>query len=100
MNKFALAIALSILPNYSNALTVQEGCKVLTDHIQVFAFAKEYGMPYESAVAWVADLTYVEPWSDLLATAIVELYSTDYEVPIQQMGTIAYTACLETFGVE
>ena len=93
---FATILLIYATPSF--ALTAEEGCKVLATHVEVMALAKDYGMPYESAVAWVADLPYVEPWSNMLAMSIEFLYSSETQLPRNQLGVPTFIACVNTLG--
>lgn len=89
-----LLIALLATPSSSLALTSEESCRIVAEYAQAIAAAKEYGLEYDNAIDWVADLPYRKPWSDMLAVS-VELTYSDNLLP-EQIGVMTYLACLAT----
>lgn len=93
-----LAAFLLVLPTSGYALTTEEGCKVLAQHAEVIALAREFGLPYDNAIDWVADLPYVEPWSGMLASTVEYMYTEANPLPLELVGTSTFIACVGAIG--
>jgi hypothetical protein len=89
-----LVIALALMPSSSLALTNEESCRIVAEYSHAIASAKEYGLEYDNAIDWVADLPYRKPWSDMLAFSVEQMYSDSQELQPQQRGIIIYLSCL------
>jgi hypothetical protein len=93
-----LAAFLLVVPTAGQALTVEEGCKVLSQHAEVIAVAKEFGLEHDNAIEWVADLPYVEPWSGMLASTVEYMYTEADGLPPEQLGVSTFIACVGAIG--
>lgn len=97
MIKYLTAVLL-LVPASSNALTVEEGCRVLSQHAEVIALAKEFGLEYSNAIDWVADLPYIDPWSGMLASTVEFMYTETNVIPLDRIGVSTFLACVGTLG--
>jgi len=93
-----LAAFLLVMPTSGQALTVEEGCRALAQHAEIIAVAKEFGLEYDNAIDWVADLPYVEPWSAMLASTVEYMYTETDGLPPEQIGVSTFLACVGTLG--
>jgi len=90
-----LAALVFLIPTNVQALTVAEGCQVLASQVAVMAMAKDYGMSYDTANEWVADMPFVEPWSKLLAITVDTMYKEKMNITPEDMGLSTFIACVE-----
>lgn len=93
-----LAAILLVVPVCSHAMTTEDGCKTLATHAEVISLAKEFGLGYDKALAWVADLPYVEPWSGMLAATVEWMYTSPEANSPDTVGESTYLACVGTLG--
>ena len=93
-----LAAFLLVMPTTGYALTTEEGCKVLAEHAEIIAVAKDFGLEHDNAIDWVADLPYVEPWSGMLASTVEYMYTEADGLPPEQLGVSTFIACVGAIG--
>lgn len=91
-----LAVTL-LLATSASAQTAEDGCGVVASTSGAVMIAKNHGLTYETALDWVASLTYREPWSMMLATTVEFIYQ-DYEGTVEQLITAVYSSCVQTLG--
>lgn len=93
-------IALLAVPTLSYASSAEQGCRVVADYTGIIALAKNYGLEHDNAIDWVADLPYREPWSDILAASVEQMYSDANTLSPEQTSLAIYFSCLAVLKVE